>query len=452
MVQSTLRRLHVPSEVEEDLAQTIFVILAKKADSLAKVECLGAWLHRATVNEAKRNRRDLARTLQKHERAIEMKQLEAEGRDPLSKALPHLDHALNALPAKDRLLIFLRYQERKTFAQVAEQLGRSEAALRKQSSRAISRLATLLQRQGVSVSSVVLCGGLGLLLAKPAHAEGLVNSIASAAASQTPIALNAPASLTSTLTMITTKMNVTLMGGGILLALSAVGGLQLGKMRAAAFTPAPQMASRSSATLEGSDAAVSAEDIPGPDDSNPTRFEKLMAELFSLAKKGRDDPATLEDVAALLAQIHERNLEEAIGFLDHLSDARQRMHLGKWLFKRWGALDPENAMSRIEDHGVGAVEKTLYARFVSRSWAESDPGAALAWHQRQENQSERLLTQKDMRNLLGLVFKHWSASDRDAAISAFSGLSYDNQKAAAIGFASSGEDHLAILREFGSEK
>ena len=171
-----------------------------------------------------RSRRDLARTLQKHETAMEIKSMETEGLDPLSDALPHLDRALNELPAKDRLLIFLRYQERKSFAQVADQLGRSETALRKQSSRAIKRLASILQQQGVVVSSVALGGGLGLLLTRPAHAECLVESITNAVTAQSSIASSTSASLTHSLSIIMTKTHVTFVVGGTLLALSMVGG------------------------------------------------------------------------------------------------------------------------------------------------------------------------------------------------------------------------------------
>ena len=56
MVTATVHRLGFRPPGSEDLIQVVFTILAEKADRLTHVDCLGAWLHRVTVNQAMRAR------------------------------------------------------------------------------------------------------------------------------------------------------------------------------------------------------------------------------------------------------------------------------------------------------------------------------------------------------------------------------------------------------------
>ena len=83
-------------------------------------------------------------------------------------ALPHLDEALNKLPESDRRVLILHFFEEKTFPKVAQALGKSPAAAQKQSRRALEKLAQILKRKGVVITSLALGSCLTSELAKAA--------------------------------------------------------------------------------------------------------------------------------------------------------------------------------------------------------------------------------------------------------------------------------------------
>ena len=83
-------------------------------------------------------------------------------------ALPHLDEALNKLPESDRRVLILHFFEEKSFPKVAQALGKTPAAAQKQSRRALEKLAQILKRKGVVISSIALGSCLSSELAKAA--------------------------------------------------------------------------------------------------------------------------------------------------------------------------------------------------------------------------------------------------------------------------------------------
>ncbi|MDB6077668.1 MAG: sigE 1, partial [Akkermansiaceae bacterium] len=155
----------------EEISQNVLCAMAKKAGALAEnAAALPGWLHRATLfectiamrKEASQQRRkqlqhpdDLPFTAAKEEPAAHWQ-----------RALPHLDRALDALPDSDRQVLLLHFYERQPFPRIAAQLGRSAAAVQKQSVRALEKLAKALRAKGVAANSVVLATGLATESAK----------------------------------------------------------------------------------------------------------------------------------------------------------------------------------------------------------------------------------------------------------------------------------------------
>lgn len=77
--------------------------------------------------------------------------------DPVWEQItPHLDDALDKLPATDRELVMIRYFGNKSHKEVARKLGLSEDVVRKRLSRAIEKLRVIFVRRGVAVSSLTL--------------------------------------------------------------------------------------------------------------------------------------------------------------------------------------------------------------------------------------------------------------------------------------------------------
>lgn len=240
----------------DEVTQIVFAILARKAASLTNVRVLAAWLHRVTLAQSARAIRSMARERRLRLSAMQHASLTETGRDPLHEALPHLDEAISALPERDRILLFLRYNEGLSFADTARRLGRSEAALRQQSGRAIERLAATLRRRGVMVPATAISTGLGAAI------DGGTTPVCAAAVAQAALAAAPCVSvgtliLTSILTMSPVKITTICVVAALsLIAVPAVRqGMELKRLRAAAALP-------SSATLPAGSAVPAASAAP----------------------------------------------------------------------------------------------------------------------------------------------------------------------------------------------
>ena len=112
---------------------------------------------------------------------------------------PHLDAALDELPEADRDAVLLRYFEKKSAQEIAEQLGISAEAAQKRVSRAVEKLREQFSKRKIAVGAT----GLSLLLAANAVQSapiGLAVAISSAALAGTTLS-------TSTAIATTTKLS-----------------------------------------------------------------------------------------------------------------------------------------------------------------------------------------------------------------------------------------------------
>ena len=154
----------------EDVVQRVFLSLAKKAGKLAESQVsLPAWLHRAAILEAKAARRAEMRHQRKKEAMMHAPDVPPSPADSQwSDALPHLDAAIDRLPDADRTVLLLHYVNGLTFPQIAAKIGKSAAAVQKQSRRALEVLQRSLTRRGVTLSIGVLTACLTTEMAKAA--------------------------------------------------------------------------------------------------------------------------------------------------------------------------------------------------------------------------------------------------------------------------------------------
>ncbi len=155
--QAALRQTGNPHAAEE-VAQEVFIALAQKAGRISRQATLYGWLFRATrfaaMNQARKNA-----NRQRYEQEATSMQPTIVSDDPASlweHITPHLNDALDALPAEDRELVMIRFFGNKSHRDVAEELGISEETARKRISRAIERLRLIFTRRGIVVSSVAL--------------------------------------------------------------------------------------------------------------------------------------------------------------------------------------------------------------------------------------------------------------------------------------------------------
>src|ERR1035441_8056708 len=204
LVYSTaLRLVEGDTHRAEDVAQTVFVDLARVARTLPKDVSLGGWLHRDTCFVAGHAMRGERRRQSRERQAVEMNALQDNSEADFSRVAPVLDEAINELGEADRTAILLRFFEQQDFRSVGRALGSNEDAARMRVRRALEKLESLLKRRGVTASSVTLAVVLGAN-AMQAAPVGLAATIATAAAlAVTTIATTATATAVKTIAMTT---------------------------------------------------------------------------------------------------------------------------------------------------------------------------------------------------------------------------------------------------------
>jgi len=183
LVYSTaIRLVSGDTQLAQEVAQTVFIDLARTARNLPRSVMLGGWLHRHTRFVAANLLRSERRRRARERQAVEMSTLQNEPKTDLSLVSPVIDEAVDSLGAADRSAIILRFFEQRDLRSVGSALGISENAARMRVNRALERLHSLITKRGAALSATALAGALaaGAVTAAP---PGLATGLASAALS-----------------------------------------------------------------------------------------------------------------------------------------------------------------------------------------------------------------------------------------------------------------------------
>ena len=177
LVYSTaLRLVGGDAHLAQDVTQTVFADLARKAGTLGKGVMLGGWLHHHAIYVASTTVRGERRRQQRERQAVEMNAQQDHSEANLAQLAPVLDEAIDQLGAEERTAILLRFFEQLDFRSVGEAVGSTEEAARKRVARALEKLRSTLQQRGVTLSAAALGTVLatGAVSAAPA---GLASSL-----------------------------------------------------------------------------------------------------------------------------------------------------------------------------------------------------------------------------------------------------------------------------------
>src|SRR5215510_2265160 len=177
---SAVRLLDGDSHLAEDVAQTVFLDLARQARTLSPNVMLGGWLHRHTCFVASKTLRAQRRRQLREQLAVEMNSINQQTGAEFASVAPLLDDAINQLGAEDRTAILARFFEQRDFRAVGEALGSTEEAARKRVNRALEKLHLLLKQRGVTLSVAAL-GSVLATEAVTAAPAGLAAGVAASA-------------------------------------------------------------------------------------------------------------------------------------------------------------------------------------------------------------------------------------------------------------------------------
>ena len=177
---AALRLVEGDTHLAEDVAQTVFIDLARKARGLSSAVMLGGWLHQRTFNVAAPMMRAARRRQAREREAVQMNAMQDDPAADLEQIAPMLDEALTKLGKDDRTAIILRFFERRDFRAIGTALGSNEDAARMRVTRALDKLHILLKHRGVTLSAAALGAALATEAATAAPV-GLAASVAGAA-------------------------------------------------------------------------------------------------------------------------------------------------------------------------------------------------------------------------------------------------------------------------------
>jgi RNA polymerase sigma factor (sigma-70 family) len=158
LVYSTaLRQVGGNTTLAEEVSQDVFIALAKKSRFLVDRPTLTPWLFNATRLSAINKLRREQRRLEREQKAYVMQQIDSGSEEIDWDSLrPVIDGLLSQLSPRDQETLFMRFFERRTFAEIGEKLRIGEDGARLRSNRAIDKINALLARRGIQSTSAIL--------------------------------------------------------------------------------------------------------------------------------------------------------------------------------------------------------------------------------------------------------------------------------------------------------
>lgn len=158
---AALRRVGGDQHLAEDVAQHVFIELARQSRRLVHHPVLTGWLYVTTRNQAVMLVRTEQRRKRRETEAHLMNEPQPElSSDDWSRIAPVLDWAIEQLPETDRTAVLLRFVGRKPFEEIGSTLKVSSDAARMRVDRAIDKLRSVLARKGIVSTTSLLAVGL----------------------------------------------------------------------------------------------------------------------------------------------------------------------------------------------------------------------------------------------------------------------------------------------------
>lgn len=298
LVYSTARRRLGDVHRAQDVAQQVFVLLARKASRLPARVMLAGWLYRTTCHVASELRRREARHQHRVQQAAAAMNTESSD-DAWHEIEPRLDEAMALLSETDRDAVVLRFFENKSLREVGAALGVSDDAAQKRLSRAVERLRSLLSPRDRPLTGSALVAALaaGAIQSAP---TGLATTLAAGALSHALLIPSTSIALMSWTSLKPVIAATTILAAGTALVVQTT---RLNALRQAntELQTRAQQAERTAETArdEAARAARAADNDP-----RTTELARLRAELTALRRTQSEAAAENARLREAMAQVN----------------------------------------------------------------------------------------------------------------------------------------------------
>lgn len=154
-----LRQVGDP-HLAEEVTQSTFLILARKAASLKTGIVVSGWLcTTARYASAKALRMEQRRILREQESFMQSNQ-EPETEAAWMQIAPQLDSAMGELSRADHDALVTRFFEGRSFKDAADTLGTTEAGAKMRVNRALEKLRKIFLKRGLTLSGALIAGAI----------------------------------------------------------------------------------------------------------------------------------------------------------------------------------------------------------------------------------------------------------------------------------------------------
>src|SRR5437867_3291066 len=177
LVYSVALRYVRDAQLAEEVAQAVFILLARKARGFRQGVVISGWLFRTTRFVATRAVRAEQRRQRREQEALAMQQLTTTD-ETWKRIAPVIDEAVESLGESDRNAVLLRFFSEKSHRETAIALGVSEDAAKKRVTRALEKLRSFFAGRGITLSAGLLASVVAAHAAKAATPQVMTSVMA----------------------------------------------------------------------------------------------------------------------------------------------------------------------------------------------------------------------------------------------------------------------------------
>ena len=210
---AAMRQVNGDSHLAQDVAQTVFAELARKAVALSGRQVLTGWLYTCThFTAAKAVRKEFRRRTHEQEAHAMQELCQTPASDVDWESIrPVLDKVMHKLRESDRDVILMRYFENRQLADIGDKLGLSEEAARKRVERALEKLRAFLSKSGVTATALAAVLSANAVQVAPV---GLATTLTTASLAGTAAGVGVTLTFVKLMTM--TKLQSTIVGAVVI--------------------------------------------------------------------------------------------------------------------------------------------------------------------------------------------------------------------------------------------